>query len=174
MFGLELLAKLFKILRAEDTPNQIASGFVLGMIIGLTPFMTLHNMIIILLIAILKVNIGSAVFAFIICSGLAYLFDPLFHSLGYFLLVDLSFMQSTWTALYNFPVIALSRYNNTVVIGSLAVSLLLFIPMFPAVKYFVKYYREKIDPRLQKLKIVQVIKGSNFYTIYEKIRGVAQ
>ena len=43
MFGLEILAKLFKILRAEDTPNQIASGFFLGMIIGLTPFPCIHT-----------------------------------------------------------------------------------------------------------------------------------
>ena len=174
MFGLDILAKLFKILRAEDTPNQIAAGFILGMIIGLTPFWTLHNFIIIFLIAILKVNIGSAVFAFAICSGLAYLLDPVFHSAGYFLLVDMTSLKSFWTTLYNFPVVALSRYNNTVVIGSFVISLLLIIPVFPFIKYFVKYYREKIDPKFQKLKIVQIVKGSKFYNLYEKIRGVAQ
>jgi hypothetical protein len=41
-------------------------------------------------------------------------------------------------------------------------------------KYFVKYYREKIDPKLQKLKIVQIVRGSTFYRLYEKIRGVTQ
>lgn len=174
MFGLEILAKLFKILRAEDTPNQIAAGFVLGMIIGLTPFWTVHNMVIIFLIAILKVNIGAAMFAFAICSGLAYLFDPLFHNLGYFLLVDMTSLKGFYTTLYNIPVIALSRYNNTVVMGSLVVSILLIIPVFPFMKYFVTYYRKHLDPKLQKLKIVQIVKGSTFYNLYEKIRGVTQ
>ena len=56
MFGLEILAKLFKILRAEDTPNQIASGFFLGMIIGLTPVLTVHNMVIIILIFFIRIR----------------------------------------------------------------------------------------------------------------------
>lgn len=172
MFGLEILAKLFKILRAEDTPNQIASGFFLGMIIGLTPFLTVHNFIIIILICILKVNIGSAVFSFIIFSGLAYLFDPLFHSLGYYVLVDLEFLRGFFITLYNIPIIALSRYNNTVVMGSLVVSIILILPVFFFMKFFVSYYREHIDAKLQKLKIVQIVKSSKFYKIYEKIKGV--
>ncbi len=172
MFILEFLAKLFKILRSEASPNQIAAGFVLGMIIGLTPFLTLHNLIIIVLIIILKVNLGMAIFAFLLFSGIAWLLDPVFHDLGYFLLVDVTALKDFWTALYNFPLVALSRYNNTVVIGSLAVALILIIPLFPFAKYFVKVYRAKIDPRLQKMKIVQVVKGSRFYSIYEKIRGV--
>ena len=34
MFGLELIAKLVKILRSDASPNQIAAGFIFGMIIG--------------------------------------------------------------------------------------------------------------------------------------------
>ena len=174
MFGLEILAKLFKILRAEDTPNQIASGFFLGMIIGLTPFLTVHNMVIIILIFIIKVNIGSVLFAFAIFSGIAYLFDPLFHSLGYYILVDMTSLHGFLVSLFNVPLIALSRYNNTVVMGSLVISVILILPVFFFMKYFVKYYREHIDAKLQKLKIVQIVKSSKFYKIYEKIRGVTQ
>jgi len=174
MFGLELLAKLFKILRSEGTPNQIAAGFVMGMIIGLTPVFTAHNILLFILIIILKVNIGAALFAFAVFSGVAYLLDPMFHNLGYFLLVDFTSLKGFWTFLYNFPVIALSRYNNTVVTGSLAVAILLVIPVFPAMRYFVIYYRKHIDAKLQKLKIVQIVKSSKFYSIYEKIRGVTQ
>ena len=172
MFGLEILAKLFKILRAEDTPNQIASGFFLGMIIGLTPFLTVHNMVIILLVFILKVNVGSVLFAFALFSGFAYIFDPLFHSFGYYILVDITSLHGFLVTLFNIPIIALSRYNNTVVMGSLVVSIILILPVFFFMKYFVKYYREHIDARLQKLKIIQIVKTSKFYKIYEKIRGV--
>jgi len=56
MFGLEFLAKLVKILRSADSPNQIASGFVIGMVIGLTPFWTLHNLILIVILIILNIN----------------------------------------------------------------------------------------------------------------------
>ena len=89
MFGLEFLAKLVKILRSAASPNQISSGFVIGMVIGLTPFWTLHNLILITILIILNVNIGTAIYSFILFSAIAYLADPLFHSLGYFLLVDM-------------------------------------------------------------------------------------
>lgn len=174
MFVIELLAKIFKILRSEESPNQIAAGFVMGMIIGLTPLLALHNFILIILIIILKVNMASAIFAFAIFSGLAYLFDPLFHSLGYYLLVDIGALQNLWTLLYSSPLISLSRYNNTVVIGSFVVAILLVLPVFPSIKYFVLYYRKYIDPKLQKLKIVQAVKGSKFYSIYDKIKGMGE
>ncbi len=130
MFGLEILAKIFKILRSDDSPNQIALGFALGMILGLTPFWTLHNMLVILILIVFNVNLGSALFAFALFSGLAYLLDPVFHSFGYFLLVDVHGLHGLWTALYQFPIIALSRYNNTVVMGSFVISLILFLPIF--------------------------------------------
>ena len=172
MFFIKFAAKLFKILPSGESPNKIAAGFSLGMILGLTPLLTLHNFIIILLLIILNINLASALFAFAIFSGAAYLLDPLFHNLGYYLLTGLPALTDFWTALYSFPVIALSRYNNTVVAGSLAVSLLLILPVFPAAKYFVLYYRSHIDPALQKFKIVQIVKGSKFYTVYDKLKGL--
>jgi len=174
MFVVEILAKIFKILRSGESPNKIAAGFTMGMIIGMTPFMTFHNLVLILLIIILKVNLASSLFAFAIFSGVAYLFDPWFHSIGYFLLADVTFLHDFWTMLYSFPLLALSRYNNTVVTGSLALSLIFILPVFPFAKYFVVYYREKLDPRLQKLKIVKIVKGSKFYSLYEKYKGLGE
>ena len=98
--------------------------------------------------------------------------DPLFHHFGYFILVDLSFLKGLWTTLYNVPVIALSKYNNTVVMGSLATSLLLCLPVFLLVKKGIISYRENIDTKMQKWKIVQMVKGSKLYSIYQKIRNL--
>jgi len=172
MFGLEFLAKLVKILRSADSPNQIASGFVIGMVIGLTPFWTLHNLILIVILIILNINIGTAIYSFILFSAIAYLADPLFHHLGYFLLVDMANLQNLWTYLYNLPVVALSRYNNTVVIGSFAIAFILAIPIFFIAKSGIIYYRENIDQKMQKWKIVQAVKGSKIYSFYDKIRNL--
>ncbi len=168
MFILEFLAKLVKILRSAATPGQIAGGFILGMIMGLTPFWSLHNLVIVLLIIILNVNISMAIFGLAVFSGIAYLFDPVFHRFGFFLLADMQSLRGLWTAMYNVPVIALSRFNNTVVLGSLISSIILLFPMYLFSKKSVLVYREKIDPKFQKLKIVQGLKGTKFYKIYEK------
>lgn len=172
MFGLKLLAKLFKILRSGESPGKIAGGFILGMILGLTPVMSLHNLVVLILIIILNVNMGMAIFSFLLCSAFAYLLDPMFHRLGFWILVDIPALKGLWTAMYNTPVIALTGFNNTVRMGSFVISLILLIPVYFAVKQGVVYYREHLDSRIQKWKIVQVIKGSKIYNLYEKIRKI--
>lgn len=170
MFVIQFFAKLLKILRSAASPGQIAGGFVLGMIIGLTPVMSLHNLIVLLLIVVLNVNMAMAIFSFGVFSAVAYLADPLFHSFGYFLLADLTSMKGFYTTLYNIPVIALSRFNNTVVMGSLVSSLILLVPVYLLTIKGVVFYRKNIDPQFQKWKIVKVVKGSKFYSIYEKVK----
>ncbi len=142
------------------------------MIIGLTPVWSLHNLIVLVLLIIINVNLGMAIFSFLLFSAFAYLFDPLFHSLGFWILVDIPALKELWTSMYNTPIIALTRFNNTVVMGSLVVSLLLLVPAYFAAKWFVVYYREHIDAKMQKLKIVQAVKGSKIYNLYEKIRNI--
>jgi len=168
MFPLQFIGKLIKILHSAASPGQIAGGFILGMIIGLTPFWSLHNLLVVLVIILLNVNIAMAIFSFIIFSGFAYLLDPLFHSFGYFLLVDLTFLQGFYTFLYNIPVFELSRFNNTVVMGSLVTSLLLLIPVFILVQKGVIQYRADVLQRLEKWKVVKAIKGTKIYSWYSK------
>lgn len=37
-------------------------------------------------------------------------------------------------------------------------------------KFFVIYYRKHLDPKFQKLKIVQLIKSTKFYSVYKKFK----
>jgi uncharacterized protein (TIGR03546 family) len=168
MFPLQFIGKLIKILHSAATPGQIAGGFILGMIMGLTPFWSLHNLIVILILVLLNVNIAMAIFGFVVCSMFAYLLDPFFHSFGYFLLVDLTFMRGIYTSLYSIPVIAFSRFNNTVVMGSLVSSVILLIPVFMLVKTGVIRYRENVMGRMEKWKIVKAVKGTKIYNWYSK------
>ncbi|MEQ8523871.1 TIGR03546 family protein [Gracilimonas sp.] len=165
------IAKLLKALASEASPSQIAGGIILGMIIGLTPVSSLHNLFIVILILMLKVNIGMALLSFTIFSGIAYLADPLFHSFGIWLL-ELESMQQTWTNMYNNEWIALTEFYNTVVIGSLVTAILLCIPVFPLATYGVVQYREHIHAKIQKWKVVQAFKGTKFYSIYQTVSRV--
>lgn len=168
MFVLEFVGKLIKILHSAATPSQIAGGLMLGMIMGLTPFWSLHNMVIILIIVLINVNIAMALFSLALFSMFAYLIDPLFHSFGYWLLADLKFMNGFYTSMYSNPLIALSRFNNTVVMGSLISSLLLLLPFYFFSKRAVVNYRSSVLPKIEKMKIVKVLKGTKIYNWYAK------
>ncbi len=168
MIAVKILSKLFKALRSNESPSQLAWGFVMGMIIGLTPFWNLHNLLVIFLIIILNVNAAMAVAGFLIFSLFAFLLDPLFHSLGYWLLVDVDSLRPLWLFFAGTPVLAWSNFNNTVVLGSLVVALSLIAPVYFFTKWWVVQYRQKFDERVKKWKIVQALKSSKLYQLYQR------
>lgn len=168
---LKYVAKLLKALSSEASPNQLAGGFILGMIIGLTPVLSVHNLVILVLIIILKVNIGMAILAFLIFSGIAYLADPLFHSFGIWILEN-DGLQDTWTSMYNNELWAITKFYNTVVIGSFISALVLCIPMFPLTKVGVVQYRKHIHEKVMKTKFAKALKGTKLYSVYQTVARV--
>lgn len=170
---LKYIAKLLKALSSEAKPWQLAGGFVLGMIIGLTPVFSFHNFIILILIILIKVNIGMVLLAFMLFSGIAYLADPVFHNLGTWMLENPD-LHTIWIQMYEKEWLAMTRFYNTVVLGSLVSAILLSIPTFPGVMVFVKLYRKHIHEKVQKWKLVKAFKGTKLYSLYEtytKVRG---
>ena len=170
MIILKLISKVFKILTSNESPSQIAWAAVLGMILGLTPFWTLQQILVIFLIIILKVNITMAILSLFLFKGIAWMIDPLLHSIGFYLLVDFEALKTMWTSLYHAPVVPLTKFYNTVVLGAFVASLILLEPVFLFSKYTVVLYRTKLNARFQKLKIVKIIKSSGLYGAFTKFR----
>jgi uncharacterized protein (TIGR03546 family) len=163
MIFLKLLSKFVKVLRSAASPAQIAGGFILGMTIGFVSLRSLFAAVIILLIIILNVNITAAIFAALLFRLIAFLVDPFLHSLGYWLLVDVSAFTKAWTYLYNLPIFPYTRFNNTVVMGSLIVTIVLLHPVFWGMRVLIRNYREKYEERIKKWKIIKVLGGSKFF-----------
>ena len=156
MVLMKFCSKLFKTLHSKEDPHNIALGFALGSIIGLTPFFSLHNFFVMILILALNVSISSA------------FFGALFFS--YFLLVDVPWLQSFWTYLYNIPIAPLTKFYNTVVLGSLVVSLTTFSLVYFGFKQIVTFYRAKMASKVNNLKIMQIMKANKFFQMYQKIK----
>lgn len=164
-----LIFRTLKILHSGNEPKHMAGGFALGSIIGLTPALSLQTLLVYCLILLVNVNIGAAFFSIFIFSGFAYLLDPLFHTVGYALLVKAESLTPLWTYLYNVPIAPLTRFYNTVVLGSLVVSLVLLWPIYLAFLKFVVYYRDHWAQRVEKLKVVQWIRANTLFQWYEKV-----
>jgi uncharacterized protein (TIGR03546 family) len=170
MFWFKLVRDFINILREGQTPAQVAGGFALGAILGLSPMLTLQGVVVWLIILILNVNLSSALVALTVFSLIAFLLDPLFHWFGFQILVNIVPLQSFWTTLYNAPIAPLTRFNNTVVMGSFVCALLLFLPVYFGMKKFVLAYRSTIGARIEKMKIFQVMKRSSLVQWYQKLR----
>jgi uncharacterized protein (TIGR03546 family) len=172
MFWLKLIKDFIAIFREGQTPRQVASGFALGSIVGFSPMLTLQGLLVWLVILVLDVNLSAALIAFTLCGLCAYLFDPLFHWLGYQILVNIEGLRSFWITLYNAPIAPLTRFNNTVVMGSLVVALVLALPIYFGFKHLVIAYRKTLGARVEKLKVYQIIKHSTLVQWYTKIRDL--
>jgi uncharacterized protein (TIGR03546 family) len=165
---------LIRIIHSETDPRQISLGFALGMIPGLTPLTSLHNLLVLLAILFFRVNIGAAMLSWGVFKILAYALDPLFHQIGLFLLTGVAFLQGLWTTLYNAPLVPYTRFNNSIVMGSLVFSLFAFYPVYWGGRFMVVKYRETLMERFNRLRIVQVFRASDlykWYSRYSKLRG---
>ena len=174
MLVLKFLSKLIMILRAGASPAQIAGGLTLGMFLGFMPLFNLYSLFVVLLLLLLNANLSMAILGLTCFSLFSFLLDSVFHDIGYYLLVDVPALTAFWTTLYNMPLFPFTRFNNTVVLGSLVSAIILSIPLFLLTRRGVIVYREKLEPKLQRLKIFQVIKGSNLYQLYEKISSLTE
>ena len=164
----QLFAKILKILNSETDPYQISLAACLAMIVGFTPIMSPHNIIVLLLVLILRVNLSTFIVSWAFFSGMAYLLDPVFHIAGLALLTADS-LEGIWTILYNIPVFRIERFNNSVVMGSLITSAVLFFPLYYLSKSLIIRYRGHVLVWVRKTRIMQMIKLSKFYKVYTSV-----
>ena len=162
--------KVFIALNSENSPRQIAYALALGMVIGLTPLFSLHNLLILLLAFLIRVHLSSFFVGWTVFSLIGLLLAPVFASLGEALLTSAA-LEPTWHALYQSTLFKLAHIHHTVTLGSLLISVVLFVPFAILAQSLVIKYRDHVMAFVMKLKIVQMLKGSRFYQFYLKVQG---
>ena len=167
---LTVIAKLLKALNSESEPWQLSMAFCLSMIAGLTPLCSLHNLLILLLALILRINLSTFLLGLAFFTGMAFILDPLFHWIGLTLLTA-SPLTALWTALYNSTLWRIERFNNSIVMGSLVFSLLLFVPLYLLLNEAIRRYREHVLEWIHKTRIMKAFTTSKLYHVYQSVSG---
>ena len=167
---LSILANLLKALNSESEPGQISLALVFALIIALTPFWTFHNLLLILLALVLRTNLAAFLGGLALFSLIALLVDPLSVRMGEVLLTHAA-LQDFWTGLYQSEFWRMTAFNNTLALGGLVISLLAAAPLYIVSNYLIRQYRARFIAWVNKLRIVQMLKASNFYRIYQSLAG---
>jgi len=170
MIWFKIISKFIKAFRSGESPGKIAAGFAIGFLIGLMPFWTLQGIVLFILLILLNINLAAGTVAILLASLFAYLLDSVLLDIGFFILHIPALYNGFWTSLYNTPLGPLTRFYNTFVMGSFVGGLVLVFPVFFGMKKLVVVYRERLEDRIKKWKIVQALKGSKLVQLYEKIR----
>src|SRR5690242_20413778 len=160
---LKFLQSLVKTLHSEGTPTQIALGVALGAALGLTPIANLHNLFVLFLLAVLNVSFGAGMLAWGVFVPIGFMLDPIFDRLGHWLLVDSGALRPMWTVWDNTPVLALTNFTNTVVLGSVVAWLVLFVPIYVASRLAVVRYRATLGERFRQSRLYKLVAASQLY-----------
>jgi uncharacterized protein (TIGR03546 family) len=169
---LRMLAGVFAVLNSEESPRGLAAGFAYGVMLGLVPLGFLAT-VLGLFAFLININLAMMGIAALVFKVVAYLLDPVANKIGYALLVKTPALHAFWTRLYNMPVIPYTRFNNTIVLGSLVLGVVLLVPMYLIGMKFVAMYRSSIREKILKWKIVQWLDRSKFVQYYRTYRRVS-
>lgn len=164
---LKQIFAFIKLLNSDTGNISLALGMTCGFILGMTPVLSLHSLIIFLLLFIFRIQIGAALVSAFFFKFFAFLLDPLFDSVGSAVLEVESF-ASFFTTLYNMPIIPYTRFNNSIVMGSAVVTFALSPVVFILSQYLIIKYREKVVGRFKDTKFWKFVQATKFYQLYYK------
>jgi uncharacterized protein (TIGR03546 family) len=166
----KFVQSLVKALNSEGTPAQVAAGIALGACLGLTPLVSLHNLLIAGVILFFRVSVPGSMLGLLIFTPVGFALDPLFDAVGTRLLADTSTLLPLWIWLYNTPILALGNPTNTIVVGSVASWLVGAIPLYVLARLGVDVYRRTIYAKYRDAKVFKALRASKLYGMYRLFR----
>ncbi len=165
------LQSLIFALHSKDSPRQIAAGFAIGSLAGWVPFNLLYSTTILLLLYVLNVNTGFGILGIAILTLFSYLIDPWAGKLGEWLLTGIPALKPLWTFLYNLPIVPFTRFNNSVMLGSLVIALILAWPIYKLAFWGVLQYRARWKDQIEQWRIIKWANASKLVTLWIRIKG---
>lgn len=171
-----LLKQIFnflKLLNSDTGTNQLASGLAFGMILGFAPFISIQTFLVLLVIFVFRVQIGAAFLSAFFFKFVAFLFDYPAHLLGKAVLENES-LKPLFTSMYNMPLVPMTRFNNSIVMGSMIVSILLFPIAYILFQMLILKYRQTVVARFKDTKYWKAFTATklyNWYCTYDKLYG---
>jgi uncharacterized protein (TIGR03546 family) len=142
----------------------------LGAALGLTPLMSVHNLVVLGLICVLNVSFGGAMLGWALFVPVGFALDPVFDRIGQKLLLDTPSLTPLWTSWYNAPAMPYTSFNNTVLLGSVVGWIVLMPVIFFAARAGVRRYRETIGERVRQSKFYKAVTTSKVYNVYSWFR----
>lgn len=150
------IIQFIRALNANSKPSQIANSFCIGLILGLMPKNNLLWYVLFVFFMFVRINKAGYFITMLISACFAYLADPLFDTVGYAVLT-FSPLENFYAWLLDIPFVGFTKFNNTVVAGSLACGIICYIPLFVLMIFAVKAWRKWIAPKFNDSKILKTI-----------------
>ncbi|UCF99110.1 MAG: TIGR03546 family protein [Spirochaetaceae bacterium] len=150
------IATLIVAINANNRAGEVAAGVAFALLLALIPTGNLLWFVLFVVTFLLKINLAGELLFLALFKLLTPLADVLLHRLGA-LVLTLPLLSDVFTAAYNLPLLPLSRFNNTVVMGGLIAGLVLWIPVFLLFRWLVMLYRRTLRERIAGSRLVKAL-----------------
>ncbi len=174
---LKWIFDLFKVLNSNKNEGEIAAGFSFGVMLALIPGGNLLWLFLFIIGFFTRLNLLTAFVTLGLGKLIAGFLDPFLDTVGFYIL-NINAFKSFFTWLYNLPVVPYTAFNNSIVMGGFAVSILLAFPLWFLFRKAVILYRAKVRDRIKNsrfgravMKLPVVGKLSGLVRTYNTLRG---
>lgn len=156
-----------KLLNSDTGNISLAMGMTCGFILGMTPVLSLHCLLVFILLFLFRIQVGAALTTAFFFKFIAFLLDPVFHIVGSRFL-EIPQLQGFFTTLYNLPILPYTRFNNSIVMGAGIFTIILSPIIFIMSLFLIKKYREIFVANFKNTKFWKVVQATKFYQWYHK------
>jgi len=167
---LTIIAKLLKALNSEQQPWQLALALSFASILGLTPLWSLHNLVVLFLLLLVRVNLSLVILSYPLFATVGWLASSAFENVGLYLLQQTSW-QDFWTALYNHPLGRWLGMDYSARLGSLAVATGVALLLLPVASFLIRMYREKLLSSIKHTRLMTYLGASRLWQLYKSMEG---
>lgn len=152
---LSYIIKLLKALGANSKPSQIANSFCIGFILGVMPKNNLLWWLVFVFFMFVRINKAGYFIMMLLGAFVAPYLDPTFHKIGEFVLTYEPLVP-VYSKLLEIPFVGFTRFNNTIVCGSLVAGIIAYIPLYIFMLVFIWVWRKWIAPFFNRSKVVKM------------------
>ena len=126
---LSYIIKFLKALGANSKPSQIANSFCIGFILGVMPKNNLLWWLVFVFFMFVRINKAGYFIMMLLGAFVSPYLDPTFHKIGEFVLTYEPLVP-VYSKLLEIPFVGFTRFNNTIVCGSLVAGIIAYIPLY--------------------------------------------
>lgn len=168
---LKQIINLIRLLHSDTGQSQIAAGLAYGVFLGFAPFLSLQTVLVLFVVFLFRVQLGAVFVSAFFFKFIAFLLDPAADPIGRMLLENPSF-RPLWITMYNVPLLPMTRFNNSIVLGSFAISLILCPVLYFVFKSLVIKYQTTMVRRFESSKAWKLWKATKVFDWYTKYRNL--
>lgn len=139
-------------LKGFDTSKQLAMGVTIGMLVGLVPKDSLLSYGFGCVLLLSTANLFAGAISAFCFSWIGAIFDPLSDRIGATLLT-FDLFEPTFSWLSQLPLVPWTRFENTVVTGSMLLGLMLAFPVYRVSRNSFDRYRKSVESVVRRSRL---------------------